>query len=101
MDCAPVSRRPDGSRWLFEIKLDGYRAVAIKYGDSIDLFSRRRKSFNAQYPYIVEALRDLPDGTVVDGEIVALDDAGRPNFNLLSQFTRLCWSHVLARKRIV
>jgi ATP-dependent DNA ligase len=69
-----------------EIKLDGYRAVAVKLGDSIDLFSRRRKSFNAQYPYIVEALRDLPNGTVVDGEIVGLDDAGRPNFNLLSQF---------------
>jgi ATP-dependent DNA ligase len=60
--------------------------VAIKYGDSIELFSRRRKSFIAQYPYVVEALRDLPEGTVVDGEIVPLDDAGRPNFNLLSQF---------------
>ena len=60
--------------------------MAIKYGDSIDLFSRRRKSFNAQYPYIVEALRDLPDGTVVDGEIVALDESGRPNFNLLQNF---------------
>jgi ATP-dependent DNA ligase len=35
---------------------------------------------------MVEALRDLPEGTVVDGEIVALDDAGKPNFNLLSQF---------------
>src|SRR5260370_29033624 len=86
MDCAPITKLLDGSGWLFEIKLDGYRAVAIKYGDSIDLFSRRRKSFNAQYPYIVEALRDLPQGTVVDGEIVALDDAGMPNFNLLSQF---------------
>jgi ATP-dependent DNA ligase len=49
-----------------EVKLDGYRAVAIKYGDSIDLFSRHHKSFIAQYPYIVEALRDLPEGTVVE-----------------------------------
>lgn len=86
MDCTPVSKVPDGSQWVFEIKLDGYRAVAIKYGDSIDLFSRRRKSFVSQYPHIVEALRDLPEGTVVDGEIVALDDSGKPNFNLLSQF---------------
>ena len=86
MDCASVPKLIDGPGWVYEIKLDGYRAVAIKYGESIDLFSRNRKSFVTQYPYIVEALRDLPDGTVVDGEIVALDDAGKPNFNLLSQF---------------
>ena len=95
MDCAPVPKLIDGPGWIYEIKLDGYRAVAIKYGDSIDLFSRRCKSFNAQYPYIVEALRDLPEGTVVDGEIVALDDAGKPNFNLLSQYrsrsSRICY----------
>lgn len=51
MDCAPVPKLIEGPGWVFEIKLDGYRAVAIKYGDSIDFFSRRRKSFNAQYPY--------------------------------------------------
>jgi Di-haem oxidoreductase, putative peroxidase len=39
----------------------------------VNLFSRRHKSFNNQYPYLVEALADLPDGTVVDGEVVALD----------------------------
>src|SRR6266436_5303186 len=86
MDCVPVTKLLDGPGWVYEIKLDGYRAVAIKYGDSIDLFSRRRKSFVSQYPYIVEALRYLPEGTVVDGEIVALDDAGKPKFNLLSQY---------------
>jgi bifunctional non-homologous end joining protein LigD len=59
MDCAPVPKLIDGPEWVYEIKLDGYRAIAIKYGDSIDLFSRRRKSFVAQYPYIVEALRAL------------------------------------------
>src|SRR2546430_6773701 len=86
MDCAPVPKLIDEPGWIYEIKLVGYRAVAIKLRDRIDLFSRRRKSFDEQYPYLVEALRDLPDGTVVDGEVVALDDAGKPNFNLLSQF---------------
>src|SRR6266404_8517054 len=86
MECLPVSRLNDGPQWVYEIKLDGYRAIAVKSGRTVNLYSRRKKSFNSQYPYIVEALNDLPDDTVVDGEIVALDDAGRPIFHLLQQF---------------
>jgi len=95
MDCAPVTKLLDGHDWIYEIKLDGYRAVAVKSGNKINLYSRRRKSFNSQYPYLLEALADLPEGTVVDGEVVALDDDGRPNFNLLqhsrSQASRICY----------
>jgi ATP-dependent DNA ligase len=69
-----------------EIKLDGYRAIAVKSDNKVRLFSRRQKSFNRQYPYIVEALVDLPDGTVIDGAIVALDDSARPQFNLLQNY---------------
>ena len=76
----------DGTAWVYEIKLDGYRAIAIKSNSVVNLFSRRRKSFNQQYPHLVEALAELPEGTVVDGEVVALDDSGRPNFNKLAQF---------------
>jgi bifunctional non-homologous end joining protein LigD len=61
----------------------------------LSLVSRNRKSFNKQYPYIVEALGDLPENTVVDGKVVALDDVGRPNFNLLqhsrSHASRICY----------
>jgi DNA ligase D-like protein (predicted ligase) len=85
MECAPVTKLLDEPRWVYEIKLDGYRAIAVKSG-RVNLFSRRHKSFNSQYPYLVEALRELPEGTVVDGEVVALDDSGRPNFNMLAQF---------------
>src|SRR5438094_9091162 len=83
MDCLSVSKLPAGLEWLWEIKLDGYRALAVKSGTGVTLFSRQRKSLNRQFPYIVEALADLPAGTVVDGEVVALDESGSPDSNLL------------------
>ena len=86
---------PEGSGWVYEIKLDGYRAVGINAKGKLSLYSKKRKSFHRQYPYITEALIELPENAVVDGEIVALDDQGRPNFNLLqhskSQAKRICY----------
>jgi DNA ligase D-like protein (predicted ligase) len=86
MECLAVSKLPEGPNFLWEVKLDGYRALAVKSGTGVTLFSRRRKSLNKQFPYIVDALADLPEGTVVDGEVVAIDDNGRPDFNLLQNF---------------
>jgi DNA ligase D-like protein (predicted ligase) len=95
MECLAVAKLPSGPEWVFEIKLDGYRALAINSNGKLSLHSRRRKSFNRQYQRILDALRGLPQNTVVDGEIVALDNAGRPNFNFLqhsrSHVKRICY----------
>jgi bifunctional non-homologous end joining protein LigD len=86
MECLAVSKLPEESQWVFEIKLDGYRALGIKSNGSVRLLSRRNNSFNRQYPLIVKALAELPEDTVVDGEVVALDLSGFPNFNLLQNY---------------
>jgi DNA ligase D-like protein (predicted ligase) len=74
---------PAGEQWLYELKLDGYRAVAFKRNGGVHLRSRNDKNFNGSYPAVVAALARLPDDTVIDGEIVAFDEEGRPSFNAL------------------
>ena len=80
-----MAKLPDAPGWVWEIKLDGYRAIAVKDG-TVAFFSRHKKSRSKKYPYILEALAGLPEATVADGELVALDDHGRPEFNLLQNF---------------
>jgi bifunctional non-homologous end joining protein LigD len=77
----------DDDDWLFEIKWDGYRAIAYIEDGDVRLVSRNQNQFN-DYP----ELRDLPDyvktrKAVLDGEIVALDEQGRPSFSLMQQRT--------------
>lgn len=86
MECALVSKLPEGAGWTYEVKLDGYRAIAVKTSREAILFSRNGKNFNKRYPLIIEALADLPPETVIDGEVVALDDSGRPDFHALQHF---------------
>jgi len=86
MDCLPVQKLPASGNWLYEIKLDGWRLESVKTGGKVMLYSRRGKSFNSQFRDIANALNYLPDDTVVDGEVVAIDENGRPNFNLLQNF---------------
>ena len=63
---------------MYELKLDGYRAIAIKSGGKVRLRSRNDNDFTVKYPTIVQALAALPDEAVIDGELVAFDASGRP-----------------------
>jgi DNA ligase D-like protein (predicted ligase) len=78
-----TEKLPEGPDWAYEIKLDGYRALAFKAGGKLELRSRNDNDFALRYPSIAKALASLPDDTAVDGEIVALDAEGKPSFNAL------------------
>ena len=81
-----TEKLPEGSNWSYELKLDGYRAVAFKSGKKVFLRSRNNKDFAVRYAALTQALQGLPDGTVIDGEVVAFDEAGRPAFNVLQTY---------------
>jgi bifunctional non-homologous end joining protein LigD len=76
----------DPTRWLYQLKLDGYRAIAFKAGGKVHLRSRNDNDFSARYPKVVRGLAKLPDETVIDGELIALADDGRPSFNALQNY---------------
>ncbi|HEY6252324.1 MAG TPA: hypothetical protein VI685_20405 [Candidatus Angelobacter sp.] len=82
----PVTTLPEGPNWSYELKLDGYRALGIKSGVEVHLRSKNNKDFSAKYSPVVQALASLPDETLVDGEIVAFDETGRPSFNSLQNY---------------
>jgi len=78
----------DGAEWLFEIKWDGYRAVAFIENGRVRLVSRNQNELTARYP----ELKDLPQSVkaktaILDGEVVALDEEGRASFSLMQQRT--------------
>src|SRR5215469_12784287 len=73
MKALPVTDLPVGN-WLYEMKFDGYRALAFKAGKEVRLISRNRTNFDNDYPPLIDALKSL--GTkqaILDGEIAALD----------------------------
>ncbi len=81
-----TEKLPEGGPGCTNLNLDGFRAEAIKSGGRVHLRSRNDKDFNAKYPAIVQALAAMPDETVIDGEIVALDESGRPSFSALQNY---------------
>lgn len=76
----------DRKKWIFEIKWDGYRAIAELNGAKTRLYSRNGLSFAAKYPVVFDELTKIKKKMIVDGEIVALNEKGMPDFQLLQQY---------------
>jgi bifunctional non-homologous end joining protein LigD len=88
MLATPVDEPFDGTEWLFEIKWDGYRAIAFIADGKLRLVSRNQNELTERFP----ELKDLPQfvratSAILDGEVVALDDEGRASFSLMQQRT--------------
>jgi bifunctional non-homologous end joining protein LigD len=74
----------DREGWLFELKWDGFRAIAERdHAGQVSLYSRNQKDFRKRFPEIAEAVAVLKRPAIPDGEIVALDEKGHPRFEWL------------------
>jgi len=82
---ATLAERPfSGKGWLFEVKYDGVRVLAYRQGEAVELYGRSGQMITGRYPDLASALRALPvDRFLIDGEIVALDESGKPSFERL------------------
>ena len=78
----------DDPQWLYEVKWDGYRAVAFLHDGKARLVSRNQNDLTGEFPEIAQKLQSLPvQSAILDGEVVALDEEGRPSFSLMQQRT--------------
>jgi ATP-dependent DNA ligase len=84
--CLPVkaTQPPSGDIWLHEIKLDGFRVIARKDGDRVQLYRRPGNDLTKRFPQIEEAMAKLrPRSCIIDGEAIVLGDDGLPSFDRL------------------
>ncbi|MEJ7682893.1 MAG: hypothetical protein WKG06_34565 [Segetibacter sp.] len=72
--------------WIYEIKWDGYRAIAEVNNKDVKLYSRKGNSFLSTYPEVVEELSKMKLNAVLDGEIVVLNEDGNPDFQKLQDY---------------
>lgn len=96
---ATLEQHPfSGKEWLFEIKYDGVRVMASRQGEAVKLYGRSGQVITRRYPELVAALSALPvDRFLIDGEIVALDDGGKPSFQRLQARMALTSPHDIER----
>ncbi|WP_438865975.1 ATP-dependent DNA ligase, partial [Salinimicrobium oceani] len=74
------------ANWIYELKWDGYRAIGNIQQGKVDLYSRNGISFKAKFKEIYEQLKNIPHDVILDGEIVALNEEGKPVFQNLQNY---------------
>jgi bifunctional non-homologous end joining protein LigD len=95
MLATPVAKPFDHPDWIFEVKWDGYRAVAEIRDGRVSLYSRNGISFDKKFFPIADSLRKFGFDAVLDGEIVVVDDQGRPDFQALQHYQDSGRGHLL------
>src|SRR5204862_2195434 len=72
--------------WIFELKMDGIRAIVVKNASQLEMWTRNAKSMSTRFPTLARALAEIPaDTAILDGEIVALDEKGDSRFCPIQQ----------------
>ena len=84
MKAATAAAPPHDGQWLYEVKFDGFRVLAVKNGREVELWSRNKKRLDERFPEVVAAVGKIPvKSCILDGEVCALDGQGRSSFQLL------------------
>ena len=101
MLCLGVEKLPEGPAWQYEVKLDRYRAIAVRTKTGVELWSRNKKDLSRRFPNAARALEALPDETVLDGEsslLTAMGSRRSARFGILATARRR-FSSMLSTRR--
>lgn len=95
MLATPITRPFNRAGWLFEIKWDGYRAIGEVEGSHVRLYSRNQIPLEERFPVLVKSLENFGHDAVLDGEVVVVDEHGRPQFQLLQDYQKSHQGHLV------
>jgi bifunctional non-homologous end joining protein LigD len=88
MLATPVAEPFDNADWIFEVKWDGYRAIAEVRSDQVRLYSRNKLSFEKRFAPVVDSLQHIGLEAVIDGELMVLDQSSKPKFQLIQDYPK-------------
>src|SRR5258706_13661071 len=78
----------DDKEWVYEVKFDGYRMITTIQKGHVEMASRNLISFNSKYPQLMNIMKKFKQDMVLDGEVVAVDSSGNPQFQLLQNYQK-------------